>query len=281
MALLHGSRSDDDTVYAAAAVKAEKEKEGSMRTKILAAAMLLLAVVGAFSGHRYYMTAYLPGKRLDEAVKKQAEIIERIRHDTLAKAADTGKAPDNPLVLCENVNDDIVGWITIPDTNIDLPVVQGEDNDFYLHNGVDGQYNYELGCPFLDYRCESDFSGFNSIVYAHNMTEQRMFADIALYKDEAFFQSHPAGTLTMKDGEHDVQFFAYMTTMSTSPAYHVAFASLSEKEDYIEYVFSEANYTDFFTPDELKGKEDLHFLLLSTCTFESDDARGILFGVIG
>ncbi|MBQ6211750.1 MAG: hypothetical protein IJJ57_02515, partial [Ruminococcus sp.] len=64
-----------------------------MRTKILAAAILLLAVVGAFSGHRYYMTAYLPGKRLDEAVKKQAEIIERIRPDTLANAADTGKAP--------------------------------------------------------------------------------------------------------------------------------------------------------------------------------------------
>ena len=251
-----------------------------MKGKIMIAAVLLLTAAGAFSGKRYYETEYLPEKRIDEAVKKQAEIIERIRPDTKPSDGSTSAPSADPLVYCENVNDDIVGWINIPDTNIDLPIVQGKDNDFYLHNGVDGQYNYELGCPFLDYRCESDFSGFNSIVYAHNMEGRQMFADITLFRDEAFMQSHPTGTLTTKDGEHNVRFFAYISAMSTAPAYHAAFISDSEKEEYLEYIYMNADYKTADIPAVSGANEQLHLLLLSTCTFETDDARGVLFGVI-
>lgn len=251
-----------------------------MKAKILVAIVLLLTAVCVFCGHRYYEDIYIPGKQRKEAVKKQAEIIERIKPDTQVKPAGTAEVPLNPLVLCENVNDDIVGWISIPDTNIDLPVVQGEDNDFYLHNGVDGQYNYELGCPFLDYRCEADFTGLNSIVYAHNMEGHLMFSDIDQYKEKAFMQSHPTGILTLEDGEHNVRFFAYMTAKSTAPAYHAVFVSESEKKEYLEYILSDANYTLLNDPNEIRDKTDLNLLLLTTCTFEYEDARGILFGII-
>jgi sortase B len=251
-----------------------------MKAKILTAALLLLAAFGVFCGHRYYENVHLPEKHREEAVKKQAEIIESIRPDTGVKPVGTGEALSDPLVLCENVNDDIVGWINIPDTKIDLPIVQGEDNDFYLHNGVDGQYNYELGCPFLDYRCEAGFTGLNSIVYAHNMEGQLMFSDIDRYKEKEFMQSHPAGILTLKDGEHNVRFFAYMTAKSTAPAYHAVFVSESEKKEYLEYILSAANYTVLDDTDEIRDKTDLNLLLLTTCTFEFEEARGILFGII-
>ena len=131
-----------------------------MKAKLIVVAVVLLAAIGGFCGYRYYDTMYLPAKHLDNAIKKQADIIERIRPDmkeSSVKASgnyrNTDGSPENvgaeplnnsaalidPLVSCEKVNDDIVGWITIPDTNIDLPIVQGEDNDLYLHNGVDGQ----------------------------------------------------------------------------------------------------------------------------------------------
>ena len=251
-----------------------------MKAKILTAALLLLAAFGAFCGYRYYEDIRLPVKQREEAIKKQAEIIERIRPGTEVKPVSTGETLSEPLILCENVNDNIVGWINIPDTNIDLPIVQGEDNDFYLHNGVDGQYNYELGCPFLDYRCDAGFNGFNSIVYAHNMEGHLMFSDIDLYKDKAFLQSHSMGTLTLKDGDHDVRFFAYMTAKSTAPAYHAVFVSEAEKKEYLEYILSAANYTVLDDTDEIRDMTDLNLLLLTTCTFEFEEARGILFGVI-
>ncbi|MCR5600164.1 MAG: class B sortase [Ruminococcus sp.] len=251
-----------------------------MKTKIIAAAALLLAAAGAFCGRRYYTTTYLPQKRLDDAVKKQEEIIAGIRPDVRALAAASGETPADPLEYCENVNDDIVGWITIPDTNIDLPIVQGEDNDFYLHNGVDGQYNYELGCPFLDYRCSRDLSGLNSIVYAHNMEGRQMFADIPLFRDEAFLEAHSSGVLTLKDGQHNVRFFAYLSPLSTSPLYNTVFVSESERREYTDFLFRSADHTSFFTAEELSGREELRLLLLSTCTFETDESRGVLAGII-
>ena len=272
-----------------------------MKAKLIVVAVVLLAAIGGFCGYRYYDTMYLPAKHLDNAIKKQADIIERIRPDmkeSSVKASgnyrNTDGSPENvgaeplnnsaalidPLVSCEKVNDDIVGWITIPDTNIDLPIVQGEDNDLYLHNGVDGQYNYELGCPFLDYRCNGDFSGLDSIVYAHNMENRGMFADVTLFRERSFLEAHKQGILTLKDGEHQVNFFAYMSISSTSPIYNTVFISQKDINEYIDLLYATADHTSFFSAEELKERSEPHLLLLSTCTFETEDSRGVLAGVI-
>ena len=255
-----------------------------MKHKSVFVILLLLIGIGSYCGYRYYSDNVLPEKLTDESYDEQTELFEKIKPKKNTSSTDgmnTGSdIKEDPLQPAEDVNSAVVGWININDTHIDFPVAQAEDNDFYLHNGFDGKYNNELGCPFLDYRCEGDFSGFNSIVYGHHMTRQRMFADIALFKDKEFLQSHPTCTLTLNDGEHIVRFFAYMNVPETAPAYHAVFVTDSEKNDYIDYIFSDAQYTTGYSSDELKEKDDLHLLLLSTCTYEFADARGILIGVI-
>jgi len=246
-----------------------------MKRSIAILLIIILIGAGAYCANRYYREDVLPEKQINEIHDEQIELFKMIKPESSVSAD-----KEEPLQSAEEVNSSVVGWITIDGTHIDYPVAQAEDNDFYLHNGFDGEYNNELGCPFLDYRCAPDFSGFNSIVYAHNMTEQRMFADIALFKDEAFLQTHPTGTLILKDGPHNVRFFAYMSVSSTAPAYHAVFAGNKEKEEYIDYIFSDSKYTELYTPDELKQDDDLHILLLSTCTFETEDTRGVLAGVI-
>ena len=282
MALFYGGCSCYDINAAATAVEAEKEEERIMSTKLIAAVMLLLAAVGVFCGYRYYHDTYRPQKRLDDAVKKQTELIGSIRPDAvkISDNVDIRETAADPLVPCENVNDDIVAWITIPDTNIDFPIVQGKDNDFYLHNGVDGQYNYELGCPFLDYRCERNMRGLNSIVYAHNMENRGMFADILLFSEESFLETHKNGTLLLKDGPHKVDFFAYLSLSSTSPLYNTIFITDNERSEYIDFIFRSAKYTSSFSVEELSKREDIHLLLLSTCSFEFEESRGVLAGII-
>ena len=71
-----------------------------------------------------------------------------------------------------------------------------------------------------------------------------------------------------------------MNVKNTAPAYHAVFVSDSEKEEYIDYIFSDAVYISNYSSDDLKQNDDLHLLLLSTCTFEFTDARGILIGII-
>ena len=247
-----------------------------MKHKAIIIIILLLICIGGYCGYRYYQDNILPEKIIDQTHDKQIQLFESVKPEKTV----SDDSFSDPLKSAEEINDAVVGWITIDGTHIDYPICQAEDTDFYLHNGFDGKYNNELGCPFLDYRCETDFGGFNSIVYGHNVEQQRMFADIALYKDRAFGQAHQNGTLTMKDGEHNVRFFAYLTAADTAPVYHAVFVSNTEKEEYIDYIFSDAEYTTDYTSEELKENDDLHLLLLSTCTFEYNDARGILVGII-
>ncbi len=251
-----------------------------MKPKYVFAVLLLFIGIGGYCGYRHYYDNVLPEKLIDDSHDEQIKLFERIKPIKANNTHNEAKKEEDPLQMAEEINSGVVGWITIDSTHIDFPIAQAEDNDFYLHNGFDGKYNNELGCPFLDCRCEGDFSGFNSIVYGHHITHQRVFADIALFKDISFLQSHPTGALTIRDGVHNIRFFAYMTVMDTAPAYHAAFVSDTEKNEYIDYIFSDAQYTIGFSADDLKEKDDLHLLLLSTCTYEFADARGILIGVI-
>lgn len=248
-----------------------------MKHKAAFVILILLIGAGVYCGYRYYHEDVLPEKQIDEAYDKQIELFDSVKPD-INTSDDSSADDDNLLESAEEVNDAVVAWLTIPGTHIDYPICQAEDNDFYLHNGFDGKYNNELGCPFLDYRCEGDFSGFNSIVYGHHMTRQRMFADINLFKDESFLNAHFMGQLILNDEVHNVQFFAYLNVYPTAPAYHAVFMTDSEKQEYLEYIEETADYCTL-SAGEI-DIDNLHLLLLSTCTYEFNDARGILVGVI-
>ena len=261
-----------------------------MKRKWISGLLILFAGAACWCGWRYYQEQILPEKELDEALDTQLQLYEQVRPTETAasetappvseiSAPETTQPETDFLAEARAVNSEVAGWITIPGTHIDYPVAQAEDNEFYLHHGFDRAWNNKLGSPFLDCRCERGFTGFNSIVYAHHMTRQRMFADIALYQDPAFMQSHPAGTLTLRDGVHPVSFFAYMTASSTAPVYQTVFLTDAERFEYLDSIFQEANYTQRFSAEELKRTDDLHLLLLSTCTFEFSEARGVLIGV--
>ena len=255
-----------------------------MKTRILSILVVILAFVGVYCGWRYYGDVIKPEKEIAAADEVQNRLFSEIKPTTAVTYTITAVQTETVVTTttaidyladAAEINSSVVGWITIPDTHIDFPIAQGEDNDFYLHNGFDKKYNYELGCPFLDYRCASDLSGFNSIVYAHHMTEQRMFADIALFKDGAFMEANPVGYLTQHDGVHTVRFFAYLNVPDDSAVYQIA-----DSAEYAEYIDTLYRSADYVTKNKDEIKETDRLLLLSTCTYEYKDARGVLVGII-
>lgn len=269
-----------------------------MKHKTIIVLGICFCLCGLIILFEVYRFSVLPYHQVEVAYRRQDNIIRTIKNDNTAELdkyiyinesasknienfadIDDG-SKDTLLDSCLEINDDSVGWIYIPDTNIDYPIVQCEDNDFYLHHGIDGEYNYELGCPFLDYRCDESFTGFNSIVYAHNMEKRMMFADVARFSEEDFLRSHSAGALVTADEIHTVRFFCYLNAPSNSPVYHAAFITDSDRRDYIDYLYAMANYPPIIDKSEIIANEDPRLLLLSTCTFQTEDARGILVGII-
>jgi len=182
---------------------------------------------------------------------------------------------ENPIASAQDFNSDVVGWITVDGTEIDYPIVQGTDNEFYIDHGIDKKTNRGLGTPFLDYRNSPDFSDFNSILYAHNIQGKQMFARVLSFKKKDYFDSHCTGTLTTSDSIRKIKFFAYVPVDSNSALYNTVLITNSDKENYLKILLSSATVTDGTSWNKLIDK---NIILLSTCTLKTPDSRALLAG---
>ena len=106
---------------------------------------------------------------------------------------------DDPLSMFDQlrfINPDVHAWITMEGTAIDYPVLKGRTNFTYINTDVYGNFAL-LGSIFMDFRNSADFSNLYTVLLGHDMTGHRMFSDVNLYKDEAFFRQHTTGILTL------------------------------------------------------------------------------------
>ncbi len=87
-------------------------------------------------------------------------------------------------------NPETVGWITIPGTKINAPVLQTVDNDYYMNHNFEQQSEYR-GAIFMDYRNDALELDANTIIYGHNSYDGKVFSDLAQYDDIEFYKEHP------------------------------------------------------------------------------------------
>ena len=163
---------------------------------------------------------------------------------------------------------DAVGWLYIPDTPINYPIMQRDDNDFYLHHAYDGS-SLKSGSIFLDYRCENRFMNPINIVYGHNMRNGSMFAGLLKFSDSAYFDRHRYGWLSTPETVYRVDFFSCARTDWHDELYD---GSLSVT-DWIPHVENLS-----VVCREIEYSENDRFISLSTCSYEFENARTILTG---
>ena len=94
----------------------------------------------------------------------------------------------NNIIDLTHINEDYIGWIEIPNTNINYPVLQSEDNNYYLKRDIYKNY-LASGSIFLDYR-NNDFSDENTVIYGHYMRNNTMFGQLKKFKEEKFFNKN-------------------------------------------------------------------------------------------
>ncbi len=89
----------------------------------------------------------------------------------------------------KKINSNIIGWIKIPDTEINYPIVQTTDNEYYLFHTFRKEKK-SAGCIFLDYQNNEDFSSYVNYIYGHNMKDGTMFHNLRYYMDKSFYEKH-------------------------------------------------------------------------------------------
>ena len=167
-------------------------------------------------------------------------------------------------------NEDIVGWLYLEDSPINYPVVQSNDNDYYLRRLVNGEYNI-AGSLFMDYRNDSNLEDDNTIIYGHNMKNNTMFGSLQEYKSQDYYDNHKVMYYFTPEKNYIIELFTGYTISVESDIYDLSVIDSSKLEELISKSDFESN---------TKVTEEDKIITLSTCAYEYDGARYIVMGVL-
>ena len=211
-------------------------------------------------------SAYKPILHPDEPGSQTTEAVSEEAPDMLEKYEELYQK-----------NQDLIGWIKIADTIIDYPVVQGEDNDFYLTHDFNGNYDRN-GTIFLDFNCEIFPRSTNLILYGHHMKSGKMFAEIEKYASEKFYDTHK---------------YIYFDTLYDEGVYEVMYVFRDRVYSQADVNFKYYEFYDAITEEEfnsyMKDMEERSYydtgvkanfgdalLTLSTCDYQQTNGRFVV-----
>ena len=164
------------------------------------------------------------------------------------------------LASLQTVNPDVIGWILLPGTQINHPLLHTTDNSTYLHTAWDGSYSTS-GSIFLETRSNPDFKDFNTIIYGHHMRNGSMFAPLMEYKNAEFLESHPYIYIATEDGIRKYTVFAAYEASVTSDTYRLVFRNTAQKQTALDSYLERSVWDSPITPTVSD-----RILTLSTCT---------------
>lgn len=177
------------------------------------------------------------------------------------------------------INQDVCAWVTLDNTKIDHPVLQGSTNLTYVNRDVYG--NFALaGSIFLDTRNERDFSDAYSLLYGHHMENSGMFGDLDLYKDQKFFDENTTGMLILPDRTYKLEIFACMLIEAGDDAIFNPERWQTDINGLVSYARDNNLHLREETISKLEQMDKPQILALSTCSTEFTDARTIILAVM-
>lgn len=172
-------------------------------------------------------------------------------------------------------NKETVGWLYIPGTSINTPIVQHKDNDFYLTNNYYGSYT-RYGCVYADYRCRKNTLSKNTVIYGHDMSCGTAFYDLNRYDDIEWYKKNPVIQYCTLNGNYTFLIYtAFLSTVNSKDdgGYMFNFIepnmSDSSFAGFIEQVNQRALYT---TGIDLKASDRV--INLSTCNYTYTNYTG-------
>lgn len=177
-------------------------------------------------------------------------------------------------------NEDIVGWIEIEETNINYPVLQGDDNEYYLTHNYKKEKS-QKGSIFLDADYDWSIHSNNLLIYGHNIMNDLMFKDLLKYADEEFYKEHPIIRFTTKehDGEYEIisAFKSRVFNKSDTNVFrYYNFINAETEAEYNEFVENAKKASLYDTNINAEYGDKL--ITLITCSYHTTDGRFVVIG---
>lgn len=228
-----------------------------------AAGKLIHAYLRYQKGNQTYEQLQEYAKEPQESIGKEPEQSEESVEDTYLQIDFAG---------LKGINPDVAAWIHIPALNISYPVVQGEDNAFYLTHLFSGEENIN-GSIFVDFHNQPDFTDKNTIVYGHNMKNGSMFGTLDRYQDKELFRQSPEFYIYLPGKILEYRIFSCYAGRIGSAGYTYRFPEDADFQMFLDMVSSYAAYD---TGTELVVTDKI--VTLSTCVNSNRNYRYLVHG---
>lgn len=196
-----------------------------------------------------------------------------VSNELLKFKPSSGDTQNPTLAELQRINPEVRGWLTIDDTHIDYPVVQGENDMDYINKDVYGDFSLS-GSIFMDSRNSPDFSDAYCLVYGHHMANGGMFGDVTEFVNASYFEKHLTGTLYLPEKTYKITLFACVEVDAfDSVIYNPTTQEKGKIGELLAYIREAAvQYRDI----GMTEKDSV--IGLSTCAESATNGRVVLFG---
>lgn len=168
---------------------------------------------------------------------------------------------------------DIVGWLYCPNTTINYPLVQAENNQYYMHRLPNGK-DSAGGSLFLDCTNAWNFSDPNTVIYGHDMKDGSMFGYLYNYDSQTYYVAHPTFYLLTPGGNYRMDVVYANVVPDDSDIYQM------QMDETQFQTWRDQIRSSLIIPMGDPAKDAAHFVTLSTCSYEYDNARFVVIGAL-
>ncbi len=245
--------------------------------KVIIAILIIAIIISILYIVKYYLDSN--NAKAQTNILNEIQINNSIIDENITNENETQKT-ERMLQLEElqKENNEIVAWIEIENTNINYPVLQGTDNDFYMNH--DYKKNYSLaGAIFLDKSYSWSRPSNNLLIYGHNMKNGTMFENLLNYKDQNYYYEHPniRFTTTTEDSIYEIiSVFPsrtyYKNEQNVFRYYY--FINAENEEEYNDFVTNAKKSSIYDTGKTAQYGDSL--ITLSTCAYHVDDGKFVV-----
>ncbi len=233
--------------------------------------VVILCIAGAYSVYALWDNeqVYMQAENVMEEMLELKPEMDEDSEETVVSFGDL-----------KAVNSDVCAWVTVDNTKINYPVLQGETNLTYINTDIYGEFAL-AGSIYLDSRNSPKFSDTCSILYGHHMEGGRMFGDLQKFKDESFFAENRTGMLMTPDKVYTLEVYACVVVNASDKVLFDPKIKSGKLESLLDYVEKKAMYYDEETAAKIRelGKK-AQILTFSTCSSEFTDARTLLIALM-
>lgn len=237
----------------------------------------IIVLIAALVSAGAFFWRYWSQQNAYTELENHVEILENTNDDSPYAKLSSMSADWDAL---KAINPDIVGWIYIPGSRINYPVVQGQDNESYLHTAFDGSNGWfsSAGTIFLDYKNNSQFLSQNSFLYGHHMRDGSMFASLVDWANTPEFNKHRDIYILTPRGNFYLKSFAMVKSTGSEV---IVVRDFEDEEAYRKYIQNKLDRSivkqegDVFTANDINQS-----VALATCEYTQNDGRMVLFATV-